>query len=162
MAYGSGKNDALIFTDGWVPDARMKEKCPPGICGRIGAVIFHQMLPKALCFQLDIPEEWAWGWEERSTQIILVELIAPVIALYTWQLYLLGRTVLLFNVSSTAENMLVRGYSNAAPDANGVVAEFWSLTSATEACFYVESLRECPRMAIHQMDVRGARHEKMP
>ena len=105
MAYGSGRNDALIFTDGWVPDARIKEKCPPGICGRIGAVIFHKMVPKPLCFQLYIPEEWAWGWEERSTQIILVELIAPVIALYTWQLYLLGRTVLLFNDSSTAENL---------------------------------------------------------
>ena len=72
-------------------------------------------------------------------QIILVELIALVIALYAWQMHLIGRTLLLFNDSSTAEKMLVRGFANAVPDANGVVAEFWSLTSETEACLYVES-----------------------
>ena len=29
IAYGDGRNDVLIFTDGWVPDDRIKEKCPP-------------------------------------------------------------------------------------------------------------------------------------
>ena len=78
-----------------------------------------QDVPETIVFSIGYPRRMGLGMGGVSTQIILVEVIAPVIALYTWQVYLLGRTVLLFNDSSTAENMLVRGYSNAAPDLNG-------------------------------------------
>ena len=87
---------------------------------------------------MDIPEAWEKKWKSRSTQIVLVELIAPLIALYTWRPFLMGRTVLLFNDSTTAENILIKGYSNAAADANAVVHEFWRGTCELQSCLYID------------------------
>ena len=42
VVYGDGRNDVLIFTDGWVPDLRpwaKKETFPKGYVGRIGVVL---------------------------------------------------------------------------------------------------------------------------
>ena len=62
VAYGDGRNDAIICTDGWTPDWRFQEKAPPGVVGRIGATMFHKCLPKPLAFEMNIPEWWAWAW----------------------------------------------------------------------------------------------------
>ena len=108
-AYGDGRNDIVIFTDGWVANTHTNEEGIPGVAGRIGAVMFHKSLPKPLCFEMEIPEKWAWAWKERDTQIVLVEFIAPLIALYTWKDFILGRTVIMFNDNTTAESILVKG-----------------------------------------------------
>ena len=108
-AYGDGRNDIVIFTDGWVANTHTNEEGIPGVAGRIGAVMFHKSLPKPLCFEMDIPEKWAWAWKERDTQIVLVEFIAPPFALYTWKDFILGRTVIMFNDNTTAENILGQG-----------------------------------------------------
>jgi len=100
--------------------------------------MFHKTLPKPLCLHLLIPETWAWAWKERGTQIVLVELLAPLIALYTWQLFVCGRTIIFFNDSTTAESMLVKGYSNAAVDCNSVIAEFWNLCCLSQICAYID------------------------
>ena len=55
-------------------------------------------------------------------------------ALYTWRLFLKGRTAIIFNDSTSAESILVRGYSNAAWDANEITSEFWSLAAELEIC----------------------------
>jgi hypothetical protein len=47
-AYGDGRNDIVIFTDGWVANTHTNEKGIPGVAGRIGAVMFHKSLPKPL------------------------------------------------------------------------------------------------------------------
>ena len=49
-----------------------------------------------------------------------------------------GRTVLLFIDSTTAENILVKGYSNGASDANGMVSEFWELASSLQILVYTD------------------------
>ena len=59
--------------------------------------MFQKTLPKRLCLHLLIPEAWAWAWRERGTQIVLVELLAPLIALYTWQPFVFGTTIIFFN-----------------------------------------------------------------
>ena len=141
MAYASGRNDVTLFTDGWVPDKRKGETAPRGICGRIGAVLFHKSLPKPLCFAFDVPESWAWAWQERDTQIILVELIAPLLASYTWRMFLKGRSTILFNDSTTAESILIKGYSNQALDANKITAEYHDDSCEQETCVYIE---RCP------------------
>ena len=69
---------------------------------------------------------------------MLVELLAPLIALYTCKTFLHGRTCIFFNDSTTAESMLVKGYSNAAVDANAVIAEFWHLACDVEICAYID------------------------
>jgi len=141
VACGDGQNDAVIFTDGWVPDPRAwvtDDSCLDGAAGRIGAAMFHKSLAKPLCFDMDVPVEWKWAWEERGAQIVLVELLAPLIALYTWKTFLHGRTCIFFNDSTTAESMLVKGYSNAAVDANAVIAEFWHLACDVEICAYID------------------------
>ena len=99
--------------------------------------MFHKSLSKPLCFSFDVPESWAWEWKHRDTQIILIELIAPGMALYNWRMFLKGKTVILFNDSTSAESILVKGYSNSAWDANGITAEFWCLAAELEICVYV-------------------------
>ena len=69
---------------------------------------------------------------------MLVELLAPLIALYTWQPFVCGRTIIFFNDSTTAESMLVKGYSNAAVDCNSVIAEFWNLCCLSQICAYID------------------------
>ena len=100
--------------------------------------MYHKSLPKPVCFSFDVPEHWAWEWKERQTQIVLVELVAPLLAFETWKECLKGRTIIFFNVSSAAENILVKGYSNSAYDANGMVAEFWRLAAELDACAYID------------------------
>ena len=74
----------------------------------------------------------------RDTQIILVELLAPLLAMKTWQKFLRGRTALFFNDSSSAENILIKGYSNKALDANSVASQFWGLSSSLDMTTYTD------------------------
>ena len=49
-----------------------------------------------------------------------------------------GRTLLLFNDSTAAEALLIRGYSNKAADMNGLVSEFWRHCAAYDVTAYVD------------------------
>ena len=75
---------------------------------------------------------------ERDTQIVVVELIAPVIALYTWKDFILGRTVIMSNDNTIAESILVKGYRNNVEDANKAVGEFWKLAAENYICVYID------------------------
>ena len=100
--------------------------------------MFHKCLAQPMVFSFDIPEWWAWDWKSRVTQIIIVELVAPLVALQTWRDYIRGRTMLLFNDSTAVENMLVKGYSNKASDANSLISEFWTMCADSEVCVYID------------------------
>ena len=102
--------------------------------------MFHKSLAKPLCFAFDVPDWWAWAWNPRDTQIILVELIAPLLALWTWRDFLKGRSCLVFNDSTVVESVLVRGYSNQATDINEVTGGFWEHSMDLELCVYIDRM----------------------
>ena len=71
------KADAVLFTDGFSPDFRSSDSRPD----RIGAVLFDRRLCSALQFTLPVPKKLMKCWLERKTQIVPVEMLAPIVAL---------------------------------------------------------------------------------
>ena len=71
------KADAVLFTDGFSPDFRSSDSRPD----RIGAVFFDRRLCSALQFTLPVPKKLMRCWLERKTQIVPVEMLAPIVAL---------------------------------------------------------------------------------
>ena len=68
------KSNAVIFTDGFTVDARFREKG----ADRVGAVIFDLRDDAPSQFTAVIPSEIRDRWLVRKTQIIPIEMIAPL------------------------------------------------------------------------------------
>ena len=71
------KSDAVLFTDGFTPDARKKEK---GL-DRIGGVVFSRGQSKPYQFTAVVPERIKKFWLVRKTQTVPIEMLAPIVAL---------------------------------------------------------------------------------
>ena len=65
-------------------------------------------------------------WMPRKTQIVMVELLAPILALWTMREYVRGKHVLLLVDSEPVEAALIKGYSSRA-DMCELVGVFWQL-----------------------------------
>ncbi|CAE7749104.1 unnamed protein product, partial [Symbiodinium necroappetens] len=74
-------SDVVIFTDGFTPDQRKHEVGPD----RIGAVMFDRraQAPKQLAEV--IPRVISEKWIPRKTQIVPIEMIAPILAIETFR-----------------------------------------------------------------------------
>ena len=80
------KPDVVIFTDGFTPDPRDDDPRPD----RVGAVLFDRRWEAPLQFSEVIPKEMQKNWAPRKTQIVPVEMIAPILALHTFREPLFG------------------------------------------------------------------------
>ena len=69
--------DVVIFTDGFTPDPRKRENLPD----RVGAVLFDRRLTQPLQFSEVVPKSVQRFWISRKTQIVPVEMVAPILAL---------------------------------------------------------------------------------
>ena len=116
------KADVVVFTDGFAPDFRKGEVDPE----RIGIVVFDRRSPAPFQVSEPIPENVIKKWVPRKSQIFPVELIAPVLALYTFRDLLRGRDVVFLIDSEGVEAALVKGYS-AREDVASIVEVFWNL-----------------------------------
>ncbi len=74
------KADVVLFTDGFTPDPRVASQEPD----RIGAVVFDRRALRPVQFTAVIPKTVKRTWLERKTQIVPVEMLAPIIALSTF------------------------------------------------------------------------------
>lgn len=72
--------DAVLFTDGFSPDPRENDIRPD----RVGAVLFDRRALKPVQFTAVVPTGVKQRWLERRTQIIPVEMLAPILALETF------------------------------------------------------------------------------
>ena len=80
------KSDVVLFTDGSYPDDRKgetRELHPP----RIGAVLFSRVQEFPLQGTVRVPEEVIDKWFPRKNQICMIELLAPIAALWTFRQY---------------------------------------------------------------------------
>lgn len=73
-------SDAVIFTDGFTPDPRSKEKSP----SMVGAVLFDRRMSSPLQLSEVVPRSMEERWLPRKTQIVPVEMLAPILALQTF------------------------------------------------------------------------------
>lgn len=114
--------DVVIFTDGFTPDPRKKENLPD----RVGAVLFDRRLIQPLQFTEVVPKSVQKFWITRKTQIVPVEMVAPIIALQTFKERLVGSDLILLIDSEAVEAALIKGYSSK-EDLCVLISIFWDL-----------------------------------
>ena len=114
--------DVVIFTDGFTPDPRKPSPLPD----RIGAVMFDRRLRKPVQFTAVVPGEIKSNWISRTTQIMPIEMLAPIVALETFKDRVTGADVILLIDSEAVEGALVKGYSSR-EDLCLLVSVFWDL-----------------------------------
>ena len=84
------KSDAVLFTDGFTPDARKNGK---GL-DRIGGVVFDRQQSKPYQFTAAVPERVKKFWLVRKTQIVPIEMLAPIVALSTFGPMIRGKDII--------------------------------------------------------------------
>ena len=106
----------MIFTDGFTPDQRKAERGPD----RVGAVMFDRRGLSPKQFTEVIPPSISEKWLPRKTQIVPIEMIAPILALV-----------------EAVEASLVKGYSSK-EDLCELVEFFWELSLEYRANFFID------------------------
>ena len=127
------KSDAVLFTDGFTPDARKNEK---GL-DRIGGVVFSRGQSKPYQFTAAVPEKVKKFWLVRKTQIVPIEMLAPIVALATFGPMIRGKDIILFIDSEAVEGALIKGYS-AREDLSELVSVFWDLALELRVNVYID------------------------
>ena len=127
------KADIVIFTDGFTPDPRSNDRKPD----RIGAVMFDRRLLEPVQFTSIVPDQVKKKWLQRKTQIVPVEMVAPIVALVTFADRLKGKDLLLFIDSEAVEGALVKGYSSK-EDLCTLVSVFWDLVFELQITVFID------------------------
>ena len=125
--------DVVIFTDGFFPNPRRGES---GIA-RVGGVIFDRERSKPMWFTKPITDELMAGWIPRETQISMVEMFAPVLAVAAYGQQLAGRSLIVMVDSESVEGALVKGYSSKA-DLCELTGVFWDLCDQLHIAVYID------------------------
>ena len=126
-------SDVVIFTDGFTPDQRKDEAGPD----RIGAVMFDRRAVAPKQISEVIPTAVSDKWLRRKTQIVPIEMIAPILAIQTFRDHLRNKDVLLLIDSEAVEAALVKGYSSK-EDLCELVEIFWELALEYRINFFID------------------------
>ena len=126
-------SDVVIFTDGFTPDQRKDEAGPD----RIGAVMFDRRAVAPKQISEVIPAAVSDKWLRRKTQIVPIEMIAPILAIETCRDHLRNKDVLLLIDSEAVEAALVKGYSSK-EDLCELVEIFWELALEYRINFFID------------------------
>ena len=127
--------DVVIFTDGFTPDPRTTDKSPD----RVGAVLFDRRLTRPLQFSEVIPKSVQKEWLSRKTQIVPVEMIAPILSLKTFSDRLQNVDVILLIDSEAVEASLIKGYSSK-EDLCKLISLFWDLIFDLRARVFIDRI----------------------
>ena len=112
--------DVVIFTDGFTPGPRSSDRSPD----RIGGVLFDRWLRSPRQFTAVVPDKIKARWLERVTQIMPIEMLAPVVALATFADRVFEPNLILPIDSASVEAALVKGYSSR-EDMCEIISLFW-------------------------------------
>ena len=126
-------SDLVIFTDGFTPDPRKKEDLPD----RVGAVAFDHRMSAPLQFSEIVPKSVQKRWLARKTQIVPVEMIAPILALQTFRDRAIGADVIILIDSEAVEASLIKGYSSK-EDLCSLISVFWDLVFELKARVFID------------------------
>eukprot|EP00438_Fugacium_kawagutii_P013451 Skav225992 [mRNA] locus=scaffold4003:161449:163482:+ [translate_table: standard] len=118
----SKRSDVVIFTDGFTSDPRDRVKKPD----RVGAVLFDPRLKAPVQFSEVIPPAAQKRWLIRNTQIVPIEMMAPILAIETFRDRLRNTDLILLIDSESVEAALVKGYSSR-EDLCDLISVFWDL-----------------------------------
>ena len=125
--------DIVVFTDGFFPNSDLGES---GI-SRVGGVIFDRSRLKPMVFTLPITTDMMRHWIPRKTQISMIEMFAPILAVEFLGDASLHKSILFFVDNESSEGALVKGYS-AMEDICELTAIFWKLVMERSILAYVD------------------------
>lgn len=131
----SKKADVIIFTDGFTPDPR--DKSQSRLPDRVGAVMFDRRLLRPKQFSEVIPKSVSEKWLQRTTQIIPIEMMAPVLALSSFADRLVNSDVILLIDSEAVEAALIKGYSSKS-DVCLIISVFWKLALKLRCRIFID------------------------
>ena len=125
--------EVVMFTDGSWPDGSSGGPAS----SMIGGVLFDKSQGRVVWTSMPVPQCLMEEWLPRKTQIVMIELLAPVILAQSCREQLRGRKVLLFVDSEPVEGALVKGYSNRS-DMSWLTSVFWSQMLELDCLIYVD------------------------
>ena len=131
----SKRADAVIFTDGFTPDPRIRAQQKE--LDRVGAVLFDRRLDHPLQFTEIVPDHVSQKWLHRATQIIPIEMVAPILALCAFRERLFNADVIRLIDSEVVEAALVKGYSSKA-DVCELISVFWDLALELRCRLFID------------------------
>ncbi len=97
----------VTLTDGYTPDRRWNQTAP----NKIGMTVFLTTAFQTSQAVAVVPADVVQKLIPRSTQICMVELLAPVLAFETFKAYLKDKFMLLLFDTEAVEGALIKGYS---------------------------------------------------
>ena len=131
--------DAVIFTDGFTPDPRSSDRSPD----RIGDVMFDRRVRSPRQFTAVVPPKISTRWLKRATQIMPIEMLAPVlapvVALTTFADRLFEADLILLIDSESVEAALVKGYSSR-EDMCEIITLFWEIALALRVRVFIDQI----------------------
>ena len=127
--------DVVIFTDGSTPDPREASNAPD----RVGAVMFDRRMNHPLQFTAVVPQEPKEKWIRRTTQIVPIEMLAPILALETFKDRVQGADIFLMIDSEAVEGALIKGYSSKS-DICELVSIFWELALKYKVRIFIDRI----------------------
>ena len=104
---------------------------------RVGAALFDRRLAHPRQFTAVVPKSVSRRWIPRTTQIIPIEMLAPVLALETFKERLVGADVILLIDSEAVEAALVKGYSSR-EDVCSIISVFWDLALVLKCRIFID------------------------
>ena len=126
-------NDVVIFTDGYYPEPGDDHSKRP----RLGGVIFAKKASRAVSFSWEVPQHIIDKWLPRSTQIVMIEALAPIIALDLVREDIKDASVMIFVDSEAAEGALIKGYSSR-EDLCELTGVFWKMVMDINVLVYID------------------------
>ena len=131
--------DVVIFTDGFTPDPRSSDRSPD----RIGDVMFDRRVRSPRQFTAVVPPKISNRWLKRATQIMPIEMLAPVlapvVALTTFADRLFEADLILLIDSESVEAALVKGYSSR-EDMCEIITLFWEIALALRVRVFIDQI----------------------
>ena len=128
-------SDVVIFTDGFTPDPRSSDVSPD----RIGGVMFDRRVRAPRQFTSVVPQQVKARWLARATQIMPIEMLAPVVALVTFADRLFEADLILLIDSESVEAALVKGYSSR-EDMCEIITLFWEIALELRVRVFIDRI----------------------
>ena len=126
----------VIFTDGFDPTPEDRD-ADQQVKARIGAVMFHRELARPVTFTMPVEQEMIDRWIPRTTQISMIEMLAPIVAVETFAHLIQGKKIVMLIDSESALGALVKGYS-AREDLCELTSVFWEQVSDLEGLVFLD------------------------
>ena len=125
----------IVYTDGYLPDARNAEKEEP----RIGGVVFARQCRNPVAFSQEIPREVMDTWLPRKTQIVMIEALALPVAAETFKSLIKGKNGPWLVDSDPVLGAAIKGHSASEDICSGINA-IWKIIRETEAQVYLDRI----------------------